>query len=64
MRNIARNGLLVRELAEENARLERYDHLLRRLLLSRASTLAERVSRLRLRAGRATDEQIIAKDQI
>jgi Methyltransferase domain len=45
-------------------RLARQEAVLRRLLASRAFSVAERLSRLRLRAGVATDTSVVSKDDI
>lgn len=46
------------------ARADRQEAVLRRLLDSRAFAVAERLSRLRVRAGIATDTSIVSKEQI
>ena len=45
-------------------RAARQDAVLRRLLESRAFSIAERLSRLRLRAGIAEDVSVVSKDEI
>jgi hypothetical protein len=52
------------ELWRLEARLARQEALLRRLLESSAFALAERLSRLRARAGIAPSQQVVSKDEI
>ncbi len=52
------------ELWHAQERLERQEQVLRRLLDSSAFAVAERLSRLRVRAGVATDHSIVSKDEI
>ncbi len=49
---------------EMQERLQRQEEVLQRLLDSRAFALAEQMSRLRDRAGVATDQSIVSKDEI
>ena len=52
------------ELWAERERRARQEALLRRLLESSAFAVAERLSRLRRRAGVATDASVISRDEI
>jgi hypothetical protein len=52
------------ELWNAQARLERQERVLRRLLDSSAFGVAERLSRLRARAGVATEQSIVSKEEI
>jgi hypothetical protein len=52
------------ELWRERERLARRDALLRRLLESSAFGVAERLSRLRMRAGIATDQSVVSKQEV
>jgi hypothetical protein len=52
------------EVAVERRRTERRDDYLRRLLDSSAFAVAERLSRLRVRLGIATEQSQVSKDEI
>jgi hypothetical protein len=52
------------ELWEARQRLARQEALLRRLLESSAFAVAERLSRLRMRAGIASAQRVVSKDEI
>ena len=52
------------ELWELRARVARQEEVLRRMLDSSAFSVAERLSRLRVRAGVATTQSEVSKDQI
>ena len=52
------------ELWEEQKRRARQETVLRRLLDSSAFAVAERLSRLRVRAGVATEQSVISKDEV
>jgi hypothetical protein len=49
---------------DANDRLTRQQHVLNRMLQSSAFTVAEQLSRLRVRAGIATGQSVISKDEI
>ena len=52
------------ELWEERERRARHEAVLRRLLESSAFSVAERLSRLRVRAGIATGQSVVSKDEV
>ena len=52
------------ELWEERERRARQEAVLRRLLVSSAFTVAERLSRLRSRAGIATEQAVVSKAEV
>ncbi len=64
VRHLARGHTWRYELWQANERIARQEEVLRRLLDSRAFSLAERLSRLRASAGIATDQSIVSKTQI
>jgi hypothetical protein len=61
---LAQGHAYLAELWEARARLSRQQALLQRLLDSSAFSVAERLSRLRDKAGVATDQSIVSKDEI
>jgi hypothetical protein len=62
--HLARGHTHLAELWRAQERLARQDAVLRRLLESSAFSVAERLSRLRARAGIATSQSIVSKDEI
>jgi hypothetical protein len=62
--HLAESHMRLTELLAERDRRARQEAVLRRLLDSSAFAIAERLSRLRVRAGVATGSSVIAKDQI
>jgi hypothetical protein len=62
--HLAQGHLRLSETWREQQRRARQEAVLRRLLDSSAFALAERLSRLRRRAGIATDSAVISKDEI
>jgi hypothetical protein len=64
VRHLAQGHSRLMELWSEQDRRSRQEKVLRRLLESSAFALAERLSRLRLRAGVATGQKAVSKDEI
>ena len=64
VQHIAQEHALRVELWSARERQARYEGLLRRLRESSAFAVAERLSRLRVRAGVATDQSVVSKDEI
>ncbi len=64
VQHIAGEHALRVEIWELQKRLARQEQVLRRLLDSSAFAVAERLSQLRLRAGVATDQSVISREQI
>jgi hypothetical protein len=62
--HLASSHVQMVEAARAHARLARQEAVLRRLLDSSAFAVAERLSRLRRRAGIATEASVISKDEI
>jgi hypothetical protein len=62
--HLAQGHVRQAELWREQERRSRQEVVLRRLLESSAFALAERLSRLRLRAGVATEQSAVSKDEI
>jgi hypothetical protein len=64
VRHLASEHFQMVEAAKAQQRLARQESVLRRMLESSAFGVAERLSRLRHRAGIATNESVISKDEI
>ena len=62
--HLAQGHVTLSELWAERERRARQEALLRRLLESSAFGVAERLSRLRRRAGVATDASVISREEI
>jgi Methyltransferase domain len=62
--HLAQEHALQVEITKLQERQARQEKVLTRLLVSRAFSVAERLSRLRVRAGIATDQSLISKDEI
>jgi len=62
--HLARSHVRLSELCEEQQRRARQETLLRRLLESSAFAVAERLSKLRVRAGIAPSQSVVSKDEI
>ena len=62
--HLARAHVRLLEAQRANERLARQEALLRRLLESSAFAVAERLSRLRVRAGIAPAQSVISKDEV
>jgi hypothetical protein len=64
VRHVAESQLHQTELWETRERLARQEALLRRLLESSAFSVAERLSKLRVRAGVAPAQSVVSKDEV
>lgn len=65
LRRLEENRVMhIAQAHELRLRLDRQEAVLRRILVSSAFAVAERLSKLRVRAGIATDQSIISKDEI